>query len=402
MSWKNWSVHLRIAACFGLLLFVLGGVGVWITAESRAVARDLRQARGESAVFADLARQLQMNVLQVWQWLTDISATRALDGLDDGFAKAEENYGAAAAGLARFDDMFRREGRREEMERVQRLRSELTAYYDLGKRMAEAYVRGGPQEGNALMGEFDKAADALYGDLAPFVADQRKELLAVLDAGEATSVRLERGALAAFGVSLLAVAVLGAALTRSIREPLKECATFVSTVATGDLTAFVAVRRSDEFGRLQETMNVMEGKLRRIVGQVLGASAELSAVAEELTATTEQMAASNAEVSAQAQAVAASSEEMSTAVGQVARNTDTVRLSATEASQAAAEGAEVVLGTVEALGEVSGVVKQTAGRLQGLDADSQRIGTVVEVIEDVANQTNLLALNAAIEAARAG
>ena len=37
------------------------------------------------------AHELKLSVVQVQQWLTDISATRGLDGLNDGFDEAQNN-----------------------------------------------------------------------------------------------------------------------------------------------------------------------------------------------------------------------------------------------------------------------------------------------------------------------
>jgi methyl-accepting chemotaxis protein len=52
----------------------------------------------------------------------------------------------------------------------------------------------------------------------------------------------------------------------------------------------------------------------------------------------------------------------------------------------------------EAVQEVS----DTSNTIMGLSEASERIGSVVGLINDIASQTNLLALNATIEAARAG
>jgi hypothetical protein len=51
------------------------------------------------------------------------------------------------------------------------------------------------------------------------------------------------------------------------------------------------------------------------------------------------------------------------------------------------------------MGEIQQVVTKAAGRIEELGQLGDRIGAVVETIDDIAEQTNLLALNAAIQAA---
>ena len=45
---------------------------------------------------------------------------------------------------------------------------------------------------------------------------------------------------------------------------------------------------------------------------------------------------------------------------------------------------------------------RTAEKMRRLSEGAQQIGTVIDLINNIAGQTNLLALNATIEAARAG
>ena len=127
------------------------------TLMSRRTATDVTQARDESAVHAMLAQRMQLDVVQVQQWLTDISATRGQDGLADGFDKAAESKKSFDEGLAKFDEMFTREGDTEGRATLGKLRSAMDAYYEQGRAMAQAYIANGTSAGNATMGDFDTA-----------------------------------------------------------------------------------------------------------------------------------------------------------------------------------------------------------------------------------------------------
>src|SRR3990170_3403969 len=93
---------------------------------------------------------------------------------------------------------------------------------------------------------------------------------------------------------------------------------------------------------------------------------------------------------------------MNATVIEVAKNSQQASESAREAQSTAAKGGDVVTQAITAMQEVADSTSITADTIKNLGKSSEEIGTIVSVINDIADQTNLLALNAAIEAARAG
>jgi len=185
-------------------------------------------------------------------------------------------------------------------------------------------------------------------------------------------------------------------------------------VARGNLSRDVLVSSEDD--TLGVAFREMLGGLRRLVGQVKDAAADVDtgthtadgairsadASVVELTGAIEVIARGAREQMAQVQVAAGAITRVSGEVDQVARSAQDLG-QASEAVRVAAErGAEAVRDTVQGMRELADTTVQAAGRMSELDALSQRIGLVVATIDAIAERTNLLALNAAIEAARAG
>ena len=100
------------------------------------------------------AHDLKFYVLQVQQWLTDISATRGRDGLDDGYASAKNNARLFRSQIERLIALDPTHA-----DRYREMLPVFNAYYDVGIKMAQAYIDEGPAGGNRMMPAFDKVAE---------------------------------------------------------------------------------------------------------------------------------------------------------------------------------------------------------------------------------------------------
>lgn len=123
-------------------------------------------------------------------------------------------------------------------------------------------------------------------------------------------------------------------------------------------------QKVDDFDR---TVNQMLERAKQGAGHLSGVASEQAEISEQ--------------VKANIATVAAASEQLSGAIAEIAQNV--------------AESARI---SVAAHEEVS----RTNVTVEALSGSAGKIGTIVQLINDVASQTNLLALNASIEAARAG
>ena len=191
-------------------------------------------------------------------------------------------------------------------------------------------------------------------------------------------------------------------ITAQIVRPLLDVLQAAERIASGDLSQDISVDRRDELGQLQRSMQNMTVKLRGLIGGISNSITQIASAAEELSAVTEQTSAGVNSQKIETDQVATAMNEMTATVQDVARNAQAASEAAEVADQQARAGDKVVGEAIDQIERLATEVSNSTQAMSTLKQESDKIGTVLDVIKAVAQQTNLLALNAAIEAARAG
>jgi methyl-accepting chemotaxis protein len=405
------SIKVKLVLSFSIIfIFWAGTFGYQYIAGQKQLeqVKEIEEKTLKSALLAD---DMKLAVVEVQQWLTDISATRGLDGLDDGFELAE------TYAVQFYKDLDELAGiHPEQREKLEEIRASFAAYYDMGKKMAEDYIEGGTERGNQTMGKFDYTSTDINNRINQFRTEQISNITNSIENIEQTNKKsiqnLLISSIAVIAVSMAIAMILSWTLTRSLNRLIVNA----EAIADGDLTREVKAASKGEIGRLSLAFERMRVNLSSLIVKVqqttdhlAEATAQLSSGVDLTTASTEKAVENIQQISVgvsnqlqSTEEIARAVEEMALEIGRIAETAGVVSEAAKSTEKEAVQGNDSIVAAIRKMESIRDAVDRSAEIVQQLGEHSKNINQIIEVMGAITSQTHLLALNASIEAAHAG
>ena len=345
--------------------------------------------------------ELKLDVIQVQQWLTDVSATRAAKGYDDGYDEAKKYFELANKQLNILINLSTQDNNPKQVENLKAFKKNFKEYYEIGIKMANAYVKHGPKKGNEWMSKLDPFAEKLTDELEVWVKDSKEKTQNIAkELNKGLNRFLTQNVLFAFFMILAILIFVG--IIDSALKSIKPIDAFLVKLAQLDFRGELNIDGKNEIAMIANNTSKVMNTIKEFISEAKNSSTENTTIAHQLSSTA---AVVGKKVENVTSIVSQTREKAENAIIEIQNSIVDANISRENiqrVSENLSNATQDVIGLTLDVQNTAQLEAEIATKIESLSHEAGQVKEVLSVIGDIADQTNLLALNAAIEAARAG
>ena len=407
---KNMSLNKRIYFGFALVLALLLFVGVYSIIQMNNLGKITKELDENQIPSLYNIEEMHVDFVNAQRLIYRINSLPQLSEKERLTIKVNETLESFAGHQKEYSST---DFLPEEQALYDKYIAAVTPYIDLLKKSLELASAGKGEESEALITANTDTFNLVEDTLVELSVLQTKATNDYSDESVAMSSQ------AAIVILVLAITslVIGLFVSILISKQVRKALNSVSDNSNQMLLSANDMMKSveDTF----QSVNTLDSSVSKTntsieemvisISQTAGNAENTASSVEEISAAIEEMSKSINGVAQNASSLNMSSEQASSAISelavsvqQVSNNAKNVSDTALAVQKDAIKGKTSIESTLEGMKDISKVISQASDVMKKLGKSSEEIGSIIEVIDDIADQTNLLALNAAIEAARAG
>lgn len=415
-GWFSMTISKKINVGFILIILLVGLSSFTNLLINSRNIKKLSEINNYNLKKAFLFKDLQLNTIQIQQWLTDISATRAMKGYDDGFKEAEQYYTLSLHNLELLENLEKLYS--NDTSYITTYRSQLKDYYEMGKKMANTYINDGFEKGNLIMGEFDPYAAKISSESQKYVDDSQKIVDSEFESTITQMNNSTKSQLFSIVVVIIIAIFILIFILKSIIPSIKKVQHIFYELmkGNGDLTIRLDEIGKDEVSEMSKNLNhfldflglmIKEIKFEadKILKNSMAVSEQMDNInilsskqfsmknkletgIDEIINTMNSVLENVRNQAAGSQEIASAIFEISNTITNISEYTHNTKVHSDEAYISAEDSFQLMNNAIKEINRLYESINAIDDKLKGL--------------HDISRQTNLLALNAAIEASSAG
>ncbi|MBF0380014.1 MAG: diguanylate cyclase [Magnetococcales bacterium] len=270
------SVRVTLGVIIPLLMLMFVGIWSWIAIEG--MFRSIQEVRDQRLQLMMLGNNMGKDLLQMQYYLTEVAIDKDERSDSDVFSGASDYFDDFLENLEEYKKFYAGKDNKDVIESVERIRESTKEFYELGKKMALAFVEERKEEGFEAKREFNTSAEYVDFDLEPLLRQERDLAVLAMNDLVAEMSQLKQGLKIVMLMAVLMTSLAGWLLIRSLVIPIRDMKMAMQTISEGDLDHQVPIIGRDELSDMANIFNLMANELSRTHSGLISEKEKLSTI----------------------------------------------------------------------------------------------------------------------------